>query len=780
MIQTPDSSRFHVGNNSITVPYPVPFLFHEDEHLVVVVVDSAGIEDLQVLGTDYTVTGANNPDGGSIKTTWPVPVTSHVSIARIVPMTQLTSYEEGDSFPAKSHEKALDKGIMIDQQQARGMGDGTGGPTDIGTAFRVTEASGGLNSVPRKSSTSLGVDDNGSAVLRTPSEMLIHLGQVGNAWADAAARTSIRGAYPGQLGVQLDNWTIYVARSTTPGHWVPFLSSDGVVISTTGTPTAKANPDGDIVGTSESQILTNKTLNAPTINNPAGMDSSDVGLGNVDNTQDLAKPVSVPQLLALDAKQNLAEKGLSNGYPSLDGSGKVPLSQLPEGIGGGSGSVFKGTWNAATNTPTIPPADLANTGAFYIVAVAGTTTIDGVSSWAIGDHLISNGAVWQKVASTADVISVNGKTGVVVVTKADVGLSAVDNTSDPTKNAATATLVNKTIRGSQNTLEVRLDLDVVNNLSTSRLNNGTGAAPDTWWCGDGSWKKPSGTGDVGGPPFSINGEVPVFNGTSGKEIRTYAGPSGVAKIGADRVFSASPLASGDIGPEAIHGQTLSPYLLDDDEFLVWDSATGTLKKATRNIVGVPVGVIMDFAGAETGVPTGWLICAGQLVLKATYPVLFALLGTTWGAGNATQFNIPDLRGYVTAGKDDMGGTSANRLTSPVNGDTLAAAGGNELVALSTANLAAHTHGGVDHLHSLQGHSHQLGGYYVATSYQNSALTGSGSINVLIGPVGSPSTGGPSSGTTGAADRALTTGAAGSGTAHTNLQPTRILNKIIKY
>ena len=778
MIQTPDSSRFYVGNNSITVPYPVPFLFHENEHLVVVVVDASGIEDLQVLGTDYTVTGANNPDGGSLTTTWPVPDSSHVSIARIVPMTQLTVYEEGDSFPAKSHEKALDKGIMIDQQQARGMGDGTGGPTDVGTAFRVTEASGGLNSVPRKSSTSLGVDDDGKAVLRTPSEMLIHLGQVGNAWLDAAARTTIRGAYPGQLGVQLDNWTIYVARSTTPGHWVPFLSSDGVVISTTGTPTAKNNPDGDIVGTSESQILTNKTLNAPSINNPAGLDKSDVGLSNVDNTQDLAKPVSVPQLLALDAKQDLSEKGISGGYPSLDGSGKVPISQLPEGIGGG-GSEFQGTWNAATNTPTIPAADLDNTGAFYIVAVAGTTTIDGESSWAIGDNLISNGTIWQKVASTADVISVNGYTGVVVLTKADVGLGNVDNTSDPTKNAATATLINKTIRGSQNTLEVRLDSDVIGNLSTSRLNNGTGAASDTWWCGDGSWKKPVGAGDVGGPPFSINGEVAVFNGTSGKEVKTYDGSSGVAKVGPDRVFSASPIAADDFDPSAIHGQELSPYLLDDDEFLVWDSATGTLKKAKRNIVGVPVGVIMDFAGDEAVVPDGWLICAGQLVLKATYPVLFALLGTQWGEGSATEFNIPDLRGYVTAGKDNMGGTSANRLTNPLNGDTLAAAGGNELVALSVANLASHAHGGVDHLHSLQNHSHNLGGVYVAGGYVGTNVAGSG-YNVLHAPIGSHQTGGPSSGTTGAADRALTTGAAGSGTAHGNVQPTRVLNKIIKY
>ena len=127
MIQSSNSSVIYLGNNSTVTPYPVAFTFHNAEDLVVVVRDAAGIEDPQLLGTDYTTTGAGDPNGGSIVTKWPVPATSQVSIVRIVPMTQLTSYEEGDSFPAKSHERALDKLTYEIQQLSRISGTGDWG-----------------------------------------------------------------------------------------------------------------------------------------------------------------------------------------------------------------------------------------------------------------------------------------------------------------------------------------------------------------------------------------------------------------------------------------------------------------------------------------------------------------------------------------------------------------------------------------------------------------------------------------------------------------------------
>jgi len=86
-----------------------------------------------------------------------------------------------------------------------------------------------------------------------------------------------------------------------------------------------------------------------------------------------------------------------------------------------SGSlIYKGSWNASTNTPTIV-SSTGVTGNYYIVSVAGTTTIDGVSSWAVGDWIVFNGTTskWEKIA-TQSVTSVNGHTGVVTLITDDI------------------------------------------------------------------------------------------------------------------------------------------------------------------------------------------------------------------------------------------------------------------------------------------------------------------------------------------------------------------------
>lgn len=101
-----------------------------------------------------------------------------------------------------------------------------------------------------------------------------------------------------------------------------------------------------------------------------------------------------------------------------------------------------------------------------------------------------------------------------------------------------------------------------------------------------------------------------------------------------------------------------------------------------------VGTVLDFAGATP--PEGFLLCYGQEVSRETYAALFGVIGVTYGEGDgSTTFNLPDLRGRVVAGKDNMGGISMDRLTNNsgagVDGDTLGAAGGSE--SLSTNDLS---------------------------------------------------------------------------------------------
>lgn len=74
---------------------------------------------------------------------------------------------------------------------------------------------------------------------------------------------------------------------------------------------------------------------------------------------------------------------------------KLLASLLPDSVVGGL--KFKGIWNAATNTPAIPPASASNTGFYFKVGVSGTTTVDGESDWVVGDWIVSNGTSWDKI-----------------------------------------------------------------------------------------------------------------------------------------------------------------------------------------------------------------------------------------------------------------------------------------------------------------------------------------------------------------------------------------------
>jgi hypothetical protein len=183
------------------------------------------------------------------------------------------------------------------------------------------------------------------------------------------------------------------------------------------------------------------------------------------------------------------------------------------------------------------------------------------------------------------------------VNKTDVGLSNVDNTSDATYSASIATLTNKTINGANNTLSVRLDADVINNLPVSRLNAGTGAANDTFWRGDGVWSRPTGTGDVLGPTGSVDGEVALYSGTTGKIIRRFSGVAGFGKFGTTGVFSTqAKIGPTDVDGTFISGQTNKDWWDYGDTFLLRDNVSGQLRSQSIEHLAVtayPAGYISN-------------------------------------------------------------------------------------------------------------------------------------------------------------------------------------------
>jgi len=105
---------------------------------------------------------------------------------------------------------------------------------------------------------------------------------------------------------------------------------------------------------------------------------------------------------------------------------------------------------------------------------------------------------------------------------------------------------------------------------------------------------------------------------------------------------------------------------------------------------IPAGIMVDYAGSSA--PSLWLLCYGQAVSRTTYSSLFSAISTAFGTGDgSTTFNLPDCRGRVAVGKDDMGGSAASRVTtagSSVDGLTLGATGGAQNVTIALANLPA--------------------------------------------------------------------------------------------
>ena len=97
-----------------------------------------------------------------------------------------------------------------------------------------------------------------------------------------------------------------------------------------------------------------------------------------------------------------------------------------------------------------------------------------------------------------------------------------------------------------------------------------------------------------------------------------------------------------------------------------------------NPYNIPLGGALPFFGASAP-NSSFAFPYGQAISRTTYAALFSLFGTTYGSGDgSTTFNVPDLRGRVPAGKDDMGGSAASRLTTAgggVDGSTLGAVGG---------------------------------------------------------------------------------------------------------
>lgn len=371
----------------------------------------------------------------------------------------------------------------------------------------------------------------------------------------------------------------------------------------------------------------------------------------------------------LDAKVDDTEKGVANGVATLDAFGRVPSSQLPSAV-----FEYKGAWDASLNSPTLIDGT-GNTGDVYRVTVAGTQNLgSGSVTYAVGDLLLYDGAIYQRSDSTDNITSVFGRQGAVVSANGDYTASQVTN-------VASGNLVAVTVQAALNELQTDVDSratqadfiehvgetsahgvsgQIVGTASTQTLSFKTivrpvfddyvdfneELAPGTPPAGQVRayaksdskiYVKTSagveaalvrvgdgGSGDVVGPASSVDSEIALFSGTTGKIIKRASG-TGYVKTSSG-VFQ-TPVDAVPSTDVTLRTNATVPGVgrLGEYQVILTGTASTSVGTTAVNIAGaaadVPAGnwllVCEALADITVSAGTGATGAFAQLVLLAT-------------------------------------------------------------------------------------------------------------------------------------------------------------------
>ena len=337
-----------------------------------------------------------------------------------------------------------------------------------------------------------------------------------------------------------------------------------------------------------------------------------------------------------------SEKAQPLGVATLDASGKVPTSQIPL-----QGDLnYQGTWNASTNTPTLT-SSTGTQGYYYVVSVAGTTNLNGITDWQIGDWAIYNGSVWQKVDNTDAVSSVNGQTGTVVLT---------------TTNIAEGT--NEYFTTARARASVSAGTGISYNSTTGVITNSS----------------PSLGGDVVGPASATDNAIARYDTTTGKLIQNSvvivndAGTmSGVESVVFDgSIPAAKPIGTMwyDSSTETLNFQQNNITQQIGEEILLYGKASAAINDSPLQII-YQTGVV-GASGHVTFAPTVAGITNPNLILGcATEPLATNQFGriTTYGTvhnitTNGTAYGETWADGDVIWYNPVTGNPTKNKPTAP--------------------------------------------------------------------------------------------------------------------
>lgn len=293
-----------------------------------------------------------------------------------------------------------------------------------------------------------------------------------------------------------------------------------------------------------------------------------------------------------------AQLAQPNGIATLGVNGVVPLDQLPF-----AGLTSKGVWNAATNTPTLSAGTAGNTnGDFYIVTVSGSTNLDGITTWNVGDWALFSAGLWSRVPYTAPPIS-----NLPLSSLESIGTGRmVANTSGG--SAAPSAILISSIMGY---------LGVVTTGGSGlcpTLSGGTG----TFLRGDGAWQT------ISAPDLSAYALLnsPAFTGTA--TVTTQARTTMSSAIASTQFIFNQLAGTGEVGLIAMNSVAASgtaPYLARIDHVHATDNTRAAASNPT----------LSGSAGSYNGTMT----MGPRTTLSGTTTITGTLNGTLTGTLNGT-------------------------------------------------------------------------------------------------------------------------------------------------
>jgi hypothetical protein len=341
------------------------------------------------------------------------------------------------------------------------------------------------------------------------------------------------------------------------------------------------------------------------------------------------------------------------------------------------GSIYQGTWNASTNTPTLT-SSVGTAGNYYIVSVAGTTNLNGITDWQIGDWVIYQGSEWEKVDNTDAVVSVNGYTGAVSLTTTDISegtnLYYTDVRARTSLSASTGISYNSTTGVITNSLP-----DQTVTLTGAGTTSISGAYPSFTITSNDTYN-----GTVTSVAVTESGSALTITGspvtTSGTINIGFAGAASqyVAGDGSLVTFPSIPSISGLVPyTGATNNVDLGTHSLTATDLVVnHASGIGVAASITKGGNGEALTVVKSSGSGNAASITGGVTQLDELHLTTDLADTYIASATTW---NAKQ-NAITLTTTGNSGASTLVGATLNVPTY-----TLAGLGGINLTSISATS-----------------------------------------------------------------------------------------------